>query len=932
MKKLKNRKLSTKLTIPYIVILFVLIINVLTGGFFRSDYAGYISLVDVSGELRTKSQKLAFTAELVTRANNNLQTKLEKQVNFIDNTLKVFENGGYITGYENSFNPLPEKNKYILKAVSETWKPLKENYKLIADAQIITRQRTDTLAFEDEEQSISTTVIVSELTPNVKDALDYIEIHNQTFLNDLNKLGKEILSLQKDNRQKSIFFFLLTIVLTIALPLWGIYFSKKITLKPLKFLNTKLKEIVKGNTSVSIEINSKDIFGEIAKSYRKLLNDNNKKTEFVSKITEENYIDLELSGENDKLGKSLINLRDKLILKAKEEKERNENEAKNNWLTKALAEFSDILRKNTDNIEQFTFNLIQYIVNGLDANQAGLFIINDDNKEDIHIELVASIAFNKQKFLKKRIEQGEGLVGRVVLEKKTIYLKNVPDDYVLITSGLGGARPRNIVIIPLLVADEVFGVLELASFKEIEKHQLEFLNKAGESIASTLANVKTNLKTAKLLEESQEQRKILAQKEEEMTNNMSELQQVQEEAKIQEQKLTSFTDSVNHTLIRAEYTAEGELTYANTKFLHKLEYSANSDVEGKQVFSFIHPKEQDEFKEFWEPLSRGGEHFEGRLKHITRTGGEIWMIATYTVVRTPEGGVDKILFLAIDVTEKEEESIDHKGQLEALDVSYIKLEISKLGHILNYNNLFTSAFGFTPEQVKNKLIFDLIPKQDLTNFKIHWESVIHKDFYKGEIKMLKDTGEEIWLNITLAPVFDIYEHVAKLILLGNDITKSKALEEKTQLDAAKIIEQKEELTQNLEEVNVIKEELERSHSEIEENNKKLKTNEKILKKELQKSKEREAEIEKKSKELAKNEEELKFNMEELMATQEQITQQKKILEDKNKVLERNEAVLQKMVEKSKITEQKLKEKEKIVEEKEAEIKKLKTEIKQLKNK
>ena len=50
---------------------------------------------------------------------------------------------------------------------------------------------------------------------------------------------------------------------------------------------------------------------------------------------------------------------------------------------------------------------------------------------------------------------------------------------------------------------------------------------------------------------------------------------------------------------------------------------------------------KDWFNEKWDDLSRGGKHFEGYMKHITKSGKDLWTMSTYTCVRTPEGGVEK---------------------------------------------------------------------------------------------------------------------------------------------------------------------------------------------------------------------------------------------------------------------------------------------------
>jgi GAF domain-containing protein len=108
-------------------------------------------------------------------------------------------------------------------------------------------------------------------------------------------------------------------------------------------------------------------------------------------------------------------------------------------------------------------------------------------------------------------------------------LTEVPDEYIRITSGLGEANPRALVMVPLKVDKEVYGIVELASFKPYEQHEIEFVEKLAETIASTLASVKAAQKNKNLIEQFQQQTEVMRAQEEEMRQNMEELQATQEE-------------------------------------------------------------------------------------------------------------------------------------------------------------------------------------------------------------------------------------------------------------------------------------------------------------------------------------------------------------------------------------------------------------------
>ncbi|NJO90081.1 MAG: PAS domain-containing protein [Chloroflexia bacterium] len=261
------------------------------------------------------------------------------------------------------------------------------------------------------------------------------------------------------------------------------------------------------------------------------------------------------------------------------------------------------------------------------------------------------------------------------MEQKTVFLKDVTDGYVEVTSGLGKANPRSVLIVPLIFNEEVFGAVEIASLRVFKDFEVEFVEKVAESIASTISSLKINMRTAILLKNSQSGQDIMKRQEAEMRKNMRELRQTQIEAAKQSEQFISFTNSVNHTMIRAEYSVEGILLYANTKFLQKLGYSSNKEIEGQHISMFINEKDREWFDELWTRLKDGGEHFEGDMKHVSKTGTDLWTMGTYVSVRDKNGKPEKILFLGIDMTESKKQSLDYSGQIDALNRSTIKCGI-----------------------------------------------------------------------------------------------------------------------------------------------------------------------------------------------------------------------------------------------------------------
>ncbi len=234
-------------------------------------------------------------------------------------------------------------------------------------------------------------------------------------------------------------------------------------------------------------------------------------------------------GKNDVLGNSLLQMQESLTIAQDEREKRRIEDEKRTWATYGLAKFSDILRKHSDDIGKLSSLIISNLVDYLKANQGGLFIYNDEDKDDKHMELVASYAYDRQKNMQKKVPLRVGLVGMCAVEKKTRYITDVPDAYINITSGLGDATPRSLLLVPLVLNEDIFGVLELASFIKFESNEIEFVEQLAENIASTLSSVKTSQRTAELLEQSQKQSEEMATQEEEMRQNLTELLEAQEE-------------------------------------------------------------------------------------------------------------------------------------------------------------------------------------------------------------------------------------------------------------------------------------------------------------------------------------------------------------------------------------------------------------------
>jgi CHASE3 domain sensor protein len=259
-----------------------------------------------------------------------------------------------------------------------------------------------------------------------------------------------------------------------------------------------------------------------------------KAAEFVTQISEGNYhVHWEaLNQQNEALNKDnlvgrLLGMRDQMMRVKQEDEKRM-------WANEGLTGFSELIRKTQQNLQDLTYHSLVFLVKYVKAQQGSFFLYKEDDGEEPFLELSACYAFDRKKFVEKRIGIGQGLVGQTYLEAQTVHLHDIPQNYTRITSGLGDATPSCLIIVPLLCNNKVEALLEIASFVQYESFQIAFLEKAGEIMASAIAAARNTEKTKILLQQFQVQTEQLRAQEEEMRQNMEELEATQEEMRRKE--------------------------------------------------------------------------------------------------------------------------------------------------------------------------------------------------------------------------------------------------------------------------------------------------------------------------------------------------------------------------------------------------------------
>ena len=269
------------------------------------------------------------------------------------------------------------------------------------------------------------------------------------------------------------------------------------------------------------DLDNEGDFKKIVDASKQLVNYLGDASQFAIKIGDGDFgYEFKPKSENDALGNSLINMRNRLQEVTHQDKIRN-------WVNEGQAKFGELLRQHSDDIERLGSHVITNLVEYLGASQGALFVVKEEGNES-YLELLSAYAYKRKKFINKKIEIGEGLAGQSFEEGKTIYLTDIKTNHYDIQTGLGKSRPSCLLIVPLKEEERIEGIIEIASLKELDTYQIEFVESIGSSLASSLSAGKSNQKSKKLLEETQEKAEEMKAQEEELRQNMEELQATQE--------------------------------------------------------------------------------------------------------------------------------------------------------------------------------------------------------------------------------------------------------------------------------------------------------------------------------------------------------------------------------------------------------------------
>ncbi|MFA0962849.1 PAS domain S-box protein [Roseivirga sp. BDSF3-8] len=592
--------------------------------------------------------------------------------------------------------------------------------------------------------------------------------------------------------------FLMAGAIILVLATMIAFIFSRILIDPVLDLKGTLSLLGKGVLPDKVKKKSNDEIGEMAGAIDNLVQSLKRTARFAHQIGKGDFdADFQPLSQDDTLGTALINMRESIQEAEKRDKERN-------WIVTGVAELGNILRAH-DDLEKLGDEITAFVSEKIGAIQGAFYVVNDDDPNDVFIEMKASYAYHKKKYLSGRYRFAEGLVGQAAIEQDTLLRTEIPHDYVTVTSGLlGDQRPTCLLLVPLITDEKVYGVLEFAGFNRFNASQVKFVQEISLIIARTIFNIKVNERTRNLLEESQHMSNELQEQQEILRQNAEEMEATQEELRRTNQQLEDQIEEVNRGQKRMQlllenasevimiYESDNSVRYVSPSVERILGYS-QQELVGRTDLEHVDPDYRDVFEDMFKDLhANPADSVTIQYVYHRKDGEDIWLEATGKNLLS-DPAIQGILINTRDITERRraEQEQRMRSQMQALSENSPDLitRLNDEGSIFYINPTIESYTGYNPTHFLQKNITETDLEQRVVD---QWLNILQtvgesNEKVKMEMDFPSPMGPRI-MQVNAIPEFNEENKFESVLVVSHDITERKHIELEIQNKNKKITE------------------------------------------------------------------------------------------------------------------------------------------------
>ncbi|MCP1200890.1 methyl-accepting chemotaxis protein [Notoacmeibacter sp. MSK16QG-6] len=235
---------------------------------------------------------------------------------------------------------------------------------------------------------------------------------------------------------------------------------------------------------------------------------------------------------------------------------------------------------------------------------------------------------------------------------------------------------------------------------------------------------------------------------------------------------TNILAALHRTHAIIEFSVDGTIQRANELFCKTMGYS-EKEIIGKHHSLFVPDeyKTSSEYASFWKNLAAGNADHQ-QYQRIAKGGRTVWIEASYNPVLR-KGVPYKVVKIATDITAEKTKSLQNSGLMDAIDRSQAVISFQPDGTILEANDNFLSAVGYSIEEIRghHHAMFCDSAYTKSAEYKEFWETLRSGQFIASEFERIGKGGKRVYIQASYNPTFDERGKVTGVVKLATDVTE-----------------------------------------------------------------------------------------------------------------------------------------------------------------
>lgn len=221
-------------------------------------------------------------------------------------------------------------------------------------------------------------------------------------------------------------------------------------------------------------------------------------------------------------------------------------------ITEKISSLSNDMLTHED-AHLFCHSLLKNLILNTESQMGAVYLLNG---EKTYYELFESIGLENKGIGQFSAKSHEGEAGLAVSSRKVQHIRDISEKSVYSFSAVSGKfKPSEIITIPVVVDDEVIGVISLCTLSSFTKDSVILINRISDIINARMGGILAYRKIVKISAILEQQNTELETQKDELTQMTNELTEQNRELEVQKRQLdeasrlkTSFLSNMSHEL------------------------------------------------------------------------------------------------------------------------------------------------------------------------------------------------------------------------------------------------------------------------------------------------------------------------------------------------------------------------------------------------